>query len=339
MRSHRKLRSLALGGCLAAVLVGATAAGAVSDTNRTHAATSETIDVKIAYISPVALCVLPQIAIDKGFFPSNVHVTFQNIAGAAILAPLATGSIQFALTGAPVIDLGVAGSGAPISWLAEWNDPPDNQLVGRPGINSVKDLAGKAVAISSPGTLSAILTNAALHEGGLNSGFTQLALGPLQNSISAFANGTVSAVISSPPTTAQLLSRVPGSKVLYDFYPHKDFPWVGMGIAGYMPWVKKHPTTTVAILSALNRALKVVHNDPAFTKSEIKKLSGLTDQGDIDDSYRALDARSFAQLAPVSLTTERNILSFLRQNKFDAKASLASSLTTSTYVNRLPGSK
>ncbi len=77
----------------------------------------------------------------------------------------------------PAPELAVA-DGEQIKWIAEWEGHADLFLLGRPGVSTTKDLAGKSVAETVAGSTTAVLTQVALQDAGV---LTSAHLQPLGN--------------------------------------------------------------------------------------------------------------------------------------------------------------
>jgi len=92
-----------------------------------------------------------------------------------------------------------------------------NKLVVRSGINSIKDLKGKRLAISSFGSSSHSFFLYLLKQNGI--GPSEVIFQPvptMQAWIAGMQAGTLDAVVPSLPGDQEILRTVPGSKVLFD---------------------------------------------------------------------------------------------------------------------------
>jgi len=336
MHIINRVRSAVLCAAMVATLITVSGADANPAGQRSATGKAGVTNVTIAVAAYAASYSLVQIAKDHNLFPPNVNVTWTLLPGATLIAPVGTGAIPFAISANPGLDIGVASSGVPVKWLAQWQDPSDFEMIVRPGISSLADLKGKKIGITTPGATVAILANVVLNTAKLGEGdFTLVSLGTASNMVAAFIGNRIDAMVQSSTSAQPPLAAVPGSKILYNFYTQK-FAWSAAGIAGYMPWVTAHPGITTGILNGLNKALILLHSNPAVAKAAIAKFSSITDQSILNTQYTAANARTQPHLEPMSLATEQNVLKVLRVNGFpEAKASLAPSLISSTYVNRV----
>lgn len=278
---------------------------------------------------------LPEIAVDHHLFPSNLNVKWTILPGSELIAPVSSGQFPLAEVANPTLDLAAVTSHKPVSWLAQWGDPSDFEVLARPGISSLSALKGKPVGVTTPEASTSILTRVALGKGGLSpSDYTAVSLGSISGQVTAFSAGRVDAVLLPSTTGDQILKSVKGSHVVYDFYKEK-FPWVDAGLMGYMPWVKSHPQIVSEVLQGLNKALALAHSDPDAVKSSVAKFVGATSAAQIASYTQELQTKTPKKLEPMSLSTETNVLSVLRQNGFpSASNSLASGLVNNSYLSK-----
>lgn len=295
---------------------GAATSGSGSAASRIGSANTGTsgsiTNVVIGIAAPAAAFALPQIAADNNLWPSDIRVKFSVVDPTAIGSSLATGKIQLVLGASPKYDIVVAQSHVPISWLAEWNDPPDFQMIARPGINSVSELKGKTIAIPAPGSSVDYLSDVAMKKAGVPKGqYRLLAVGNAPEMVSTFISGTTDAFILAASSVQPILGKVPGSKVVYNFYTEK-VPWIGAGIVGYNPWVKSHEAATVSVLKGLNSALKLVHDGSTKAQPSVAKFLGVRDKTAADLQFKYLVERTSTTLQRVSLKTLRSVYADVR---------------------------
>jgi ABC-type nitrate/sulfonate/bicarbonate transport system substrate-binding protein len=205
--------------------------------------------VTIAYTAPVADQLLPLITAKAGLFTKyGVPVTVTYLPQTEALDGLVGGKIQMSVFDSPGPEIAVA-DGEQIKWIAEWENHSDLFLLGRPGIASVKDLAGKPVAETVAGSTTAVLTQVSLKDAGVLTSAHLQPLGNVGATLAAFQSGSVQATIAGPPNQTTLLKAVPGAKILVNYTT--SIPWVGGGLAASQSWTSAHQTETVNILRAL----------------------------------------------------------------------------------------
>ena len=295
------------------------------------------IDVTIGVAAPVAIFSLAQIASDQHLWPANVHVTWTTMSPTTIVSSLATGRTQFVLGAPPQYDVGAFNSKVPIQWIAQWQDPADFQMLVRPGIASVADLKGKAIATTALGSSTALLAEVALRKAGLQpADYKIIPMGDVGSVIAAVAGGTASAIVSSASTIQPLLARIPGSKMAYDFYDEK-IPWIGAGVIAYQPWVSKNEAVTIGILRALNKALILIHTNPALAGPSITKFVSAQTPAAAELQLGYLERRTPPTLRPVSVRTMQAIYSASRSASDGAGPSdqFAKTAIDNTYVEKM----
>ena len=111
--------------------------------------------------------------------------------------------------------MGAGAAGAPSKFIAllDYSDGSD-MIIGRPGIDSIKDLKGKKVAVEF-GLVEHFLLLEALKRNGMTQGDVTLVNTPTNNMPQTLASGQVAAVGAWYPISGQALASVPGSKRLF----------------------------------------------------------------------------------------------------------------------------
>ena len=330
MRRTRTIASLAIAFAALTIL-------SSRSTSQAQGSASAPTEVSIGVAAPVAILSLPQIATDQHLWPSSIHVTWTTILPATITSSLATGKIQFVVGTPPQYDIGAYNAKVPIEWLAQWQDPADFQMIVRPGIASLADLKGKAIATTSVGSTTALLAAVALQKAGLQlSDFKILPMGDVGSEIAAVATGAASSLVLPASSVQPLLARIPGSKVAYDFYEAK-VPWIGAGIVAYQPWVAKNEAATIAVLSGLNKALALVHTNPDLAKPSVAKFVGADTQAVADLQFKFFSTRTPAALQPVNVHTFELIYQAVRatDNGAGPPDSFAKASVNNSYVEKM----
>lgn len=242
------------------------------------------VPVTIAYTAPVADQLIPLITNEAGLFAKyGVPVTMTYLPQTEAIDGLVGGKVQMSVFDSPAPEVAVA-DGEQIKWIAEWEGHADLYLLGRPGVSSVKDLAGKAVAETTAGSTTAVLTQVSLQDAGVTTAHLQ-PLGNVGATLSAFQSGAVQATIAGPPNQTTLLKEVPGSKILVDYT--NSIPWVGGGLAASIPWAQAHQTETVDIIKALMAGEQYVKANKAQTVKDIEAATK-TDEADAAGAYDSM---------------------------------------------------
>lgn len=244
------------------------------------------VPVTIAYTAPVADQLLPYITDKAGLFAKyGVPVTMTYLPQTAAVDGIVGGKIQLSVFDSPAPEVAVA-DGEQIKWIAEWEGHADLFLLGRPGVASVKALAGKPVAETVAGSTTAVLTQVALSDAGVSTTVHVQPLGNVGAMLSAFQSGSVQATIAGPPNQTTLLKAVPGAKILVDYTT--SIPWVGGGLAASVPWAESHKTETVDIVKALMAGVQYVK--ASTNKAAVVKDIELATKSTPEDSVGAYDS-------------------------------------------------
>lgn len=111
--------------------------------------------------------------------------------------------------------LGAGAAGAPSKFIAiiDYSDGSD-MIVGRPDIDSIRDLKGKKVAVEF-GLVEHFLLLEGLKRNGMTQSDLTLVNTPTNNMPQTLASGSVAAVGAWYPISGQALASVPGSKRLF----------------------------------------------------------------------------------------------------------------------------
>jgi ABC-type nitrate/sulfonate/bicarbonate transport system substrate-binding protein len=283
--------AIALACCAAAVTVAACGSGGGSPAST--AATSSgseggggtTAPVTIGYTAPVADQLLPLITQKAGLFAKyGVPATVTYLTQTEAVDGIVGGKIQMSVFDSPAPEVAVA-DGEQVKWIAEWEGHADLYLLGRPGVSSVRALAGKPVAETVVGSTTAVLTQVSLKQAGV---LTTAHLQPLGNvgaTLSAFQSGAVQATIAGPPSQTTLLKAVPGSRILVNY--STSTPWVGGGLAASVPWADAHKTETIDIVKALLAGEQYIKTHKSATVADIASATK-SSQADAGGAYDSM---------------------------------------------------
>ncbi len=108
---------------------------------------------------------------------------------------------------------GASGAKSKIIMAIDYSDGND-KIIGKPGINSIKDLKGKKVAVEVT-LVDHLLLLKALEANGLKQDDVELVNTPTNEMPQTLASGQVAAVCAWYPIAGQALKQVAGAKVLF----------------------------------------------------------------------------------------------------------------------------
>lgn len=327
-------RRVALVAAMGVCALSATGCGASSSGSQTPAGSNSSAGhstaVTIGISQPIGQLLLPFLAQAQGdFAKAGINATVKFVPSPELLPAIASGSVQFAVSSAPQLDL--TALKAPVRLIAQWAPHADIQFVAAPGIRTVAGLKGKTISASSPGSASYVLTRKLLKGAGISvSDVRQVPLPSASLLAPAFAKGTIDGSTVGPPLTARFLSLRSGASVLQDF---KGLSFTGSELAAYMPWATAHHAQTLAVVKALNQALTQWRTDPSAAKAVIAKQTG-TDATTSAATYAATVSVFTKALQPVSLEQERSVLSIVSDvYQPSATPSRAGQVVATGYTN------
>lgn len=156
-----------------------------------------------------------QIAIDKGWFKeAGVDVDMQWFDYSASLDAFSAGKLDgdFLATG-DSLAIGANGAKNTIIMLTDYSSGND-MILAKPGINSIKDLAGQKVGIEV-GLVEHLLLEHALQANGMALSSVTLVNTVTNNTPQVLASGAVAAIGVWQPIAGQAMQQLPGSRPIY----------------------------------------------------------------------------------------------------------------------------
>lgn len=298
--------------------------------------------VRIGVAAPTAEQTLPAVAQELGLFKKHgIEADVKLIPGGPqITAGLVGGSLDFGVYSAPGPEV-AAVQGAKIKYVGVWTHRSNLGLVVAPGINSIKDLKGQSVAVSSPGTTTAIYTDMLLRDAGMNAtkDVVRRNVGGQGAALSAFASGQVKAAIFGAPVTYTAVEKVKGAKILVD-YSKQDFAWPYAGIVTGDKYAKGNPETISNVLAALKEAA-AAYKDPAQADkimSIISKFTSTTGAAAVKQSFDVAAKEIDVTLAP-NVEDHQNVLTQLAFTTPAARGFKASDIFDSSFLEAADAGK
>jgi NitT/TauT family transport system substrate-binding protein len=208
----------------------------------------------------------------KGFFAAaGLHVTVKNVtSGRDAIADLIHGSVDVD-QGQWTSDLGAEAAGVvKLHALAAGNAgaPGVEQLMVPPGspIGSVKDLAGKTVAVNALDGLPQFLTDSVLAANGISPAQVHFVAVPFPAMGQALLAHRVDAAFMIEP----FVSQAEDSAGLVTLFDLNDGPLPGLALTGYVTtqaWMARYPKTAAAFTAALARGQRLA----ATSRPDVEK--------------------------------------------------------------------
>ena len=156
-----------------------------------------------------------QIAIDKGWFEAeDVNVEFKWFDYSASLSAFAANQLDaISVTNGDNLVNAASGSEGIIILVNDYSAGND-QIIVKPGIESIADLKGKSIGVEK-GLVDHLLLNSALADNGLSESDVTLVNATTNELPQVFTNDSIDAVAIWQPNASQALKNVPGSKFIY----------------------------------------------------------------------------------------------------------------------------
>ena len=134
-------------------------------------------------------------------------------------------------------------------------------------IKSVKDLAGKKVGVSAPGSSTDFFLKYLLSKNGVDpNSVAVIGIGLAATAIAAMEQGTVDAAVMLDPAVTLLQGKNKDLKILSDTRTQKDTldvfggEYPGGALYTKASWIAAHPKETQALTNAIVATLKWVHS-------------------------------------------------------------------------------
>jgi NitT/TauT family transport system substrate-binding protein len=206
-------------------------------------------------------------------------------------------------------------------------------------ISSVKDLAGKKVGVSAPGSSTDFFLKFLLAKNGVDPNTVAvIGIGLDATAVAAMEQGTVDAAVMLDPTPTLLKGKFPSLKILSDVRTQEDTlsvfggEYPGGALYSRADWIAKHEKETQGLTNAILATLKWIHS---HTPEEI--MAKMPDE--LVGADKALYLAALKNSIPMYSTTGRMdpkgaqaVLAVFSQSSPDvAKAKIDLS---KTYTNR-----
>jgi ABC-type nitrate/sulfonate/bicarbonate transport system substrate-binding protein len=226
------------------------------------------------------------IAEAKGFFAAEglkVDLVYVQ-SGAALAQQITAGSIGVSIQASLSDTLRAMSMGAPLSIVRIEVQAPPYDLVGKPGIKSMKELKGKIISLGGPKDITRIYVERMLEPNGVKPGeFDMVFAGSTAARVSALMAGAVDAAILLPAFNFQAEAKGYNSLGLTVDYL-KDLPFTGSAVN--KSWALANKSTLEKLLRAQGQGVGWFEdqNNRAEAIQILKAASHLT-QEDVEKSY------------------------------------------------------
>jgi NitT/TauT family transport system substrate-binding protein len=252
--------------------------------------------VKVCYANTATDFTSAFVGKNQGFFAKNgLDVELVPAAGGRGSQYLAGGICDINLDSATP-NITAIQRGADSVLLGADTNAFDFRLVGKTSIGNVKGLAGKKLALSSPGAAVDIAGRAMLKQAGLSaSDVTIVYISTLASRLAALQSGSIDAMVISPPVS-RLVGDGTKFKVLFNL---KGLHFILNGMWAKRSYVQANPEVIKAYIRGDVAASGFIRNpaNKAAVSKDIAQLTGVTDAGDLAEAYE--DILHFQQPEPL----------------------------------------
>jgi NitT/TauT family transport system substrate-binding protein len=267
----RRCRLFAMAALLAVLGVGTACGGSAGG------GSASLPSVTIAWVTKEPGQLLPYIALDSGYFKKyGVNATVTYIPSSATgAAALGSGKIQFAtIPGTPLI-LADAHRLQEVAVMSIVRTASGSDLVAAKGITSLKQVAGKAWAVSKKGSSSEFYLLQALHHFGVNPRTVRIVpTGSTPAAVAALQKGVVAGVTVDAAAALELEKAGVGHMLVNGASLH--IITQSITLATTRPYLDSHRTVVQDVVKAMIAAEHRFVTDPAFAQQEIRKYLNQT---------------------------------------------------------------
>jgi ABC-type nitrate/sulfonate/bicarbonate transport system substrate-binding protein len=225
------------------------------------------------------------VSLDGGYFAKNgLDVDLQYVAGGTkTIGALLAGESQISIQGGNEA-MSAVSNGADLVLIAGLLPVYAFKLEAQPGINSVEDLKGKKLGVSTIGGTADIALRTFLRKHNLDpdKDVTIIATGDPTTSQAALRSGAVQASLSVPPNT--LLAEASGTHPIADLAKER-LPNAQNSVTVQRAWFNANRSTAQKLVDSLVQGLARIKQDRAFTQQVMRSHLRYDDQQGLDYTY------------------------------------------------------
>src|SRR5207247_523358 len=286
------------------------------------------------------------VAQEAGLFKKHgLEATFKVLNSQVAAQALVAGEVDVISTGPDLVNMRL--QGASVKYIGGTLQRFIFQLWGAKGLNSLAELKGKTIAVTTPRTSTEIATRESLKKTGVISDkdVSFLYLQTIPAILTAVLGGKTSAGTLSAPNT--LKARDSGLSLLLDI-AQTNVPGLHLAYGTTERSIKSNPNSLYAFLKAVAEATVLSKLNPAVAKRAIGKYTETNDSKMIDGTYEQFAPYWDAILAVRSEPIQGQLM-YLDEKEFprakDARASdfidnsFAENLKTSGFLQALGPTK
>ena len=238
------------------------------------------------------------LAVDQKLFDIyGVNVELTQSAGTTMIRALDSGSLQVAIVGGGQA-LSAYLKGVDVRIISGLVNIVPFQLWAKPEISQLKDLKGKLIATTPPGTSLNLGTSILLQRAGLDPlrDVKLVAFGRLGLVSQALFTGVVDAALLSPPDTIE--ARRSGLRMLMDLATAR-IPCPFTSVVTTKAVLEKSPASLDRFLRGILHGIKLALTNPDMAKKTLSRNMRLSDPEAVEEVYqRAILAYERVPMVP-----------------------------------------
>lgn len=219
----------------------------------------------------LTLSLLPaKVAEEQGFYRAQgIALDWRILSPELGVSAIIAGEADYSTT--PTSLAAAASKGAPVKITQFLAAKLQHQLVGRPDLASITDLAGKRIAVNRQGDITAFEVRYALDHYGVRD-VTLLSLGRETDRLAGVLSGVADATVL--PVPADLIAERQGLRVLLAFGALLEVPLGGLGTSEDR--IAREPEEVAALVRGAARAVQFLR-DPANTETVAALIANWVD--------------------------------------------------------------
>jgi NitT/TauT family transport system substrate-binding protein len=228
--------------------------------------------LKVAIGGAGCLCYLPTVLADQlGFYKdSGVEVELVNFKGGSTALTAVLGGSADIVSGYYDHTVNIAAKNKSMKAVVVYDELPGLVLVVAPGsindIKSVKDLAGKKVGVSAPGSSTDFFLKYVLRKNGVDPNKVPvIGIGLDSTAVAAMEQNQVQAAVMLDPSVTLLQGKHKDLRILSDTRTEKDTLAVfgghypGGALYAMSDWVDSHQKEAQSLATAIVKTLRWIH--------------------------------------------------------------------------------
>jgi len=279
------------------------------------------------------------VAEEKGFFKKyGLDADLKFITGSnQTIASMMAGQVDFTNAGGgAVVDADLAGGDAVmIGSLVPYFLM---SMYSQPEIQSVKDLKGKRIAVTTLGTATDFARRIIVQKAGLNPDRDTLPLqtkGPSEI-LQALLTKNADAGMVVPPLT--VMAKQKGLKELVDLIGQK-VPYVQTSVATTRRMLQRDPAAAESFMKAVVEAVAFQKQEPRATKEILQKYLKNIPEDLLDETYQRYVVDMHQKYPRVSHEGIQTLLDFVKLANDKAKAAKPEQFTDTSILEKLEKAK